>query len=271
MTASANTDIDSWIENATRHPVLAPDVVLALSKKIQSLPEDSPERAAAVNKLVMHNLRLVIHFVKRFMSTSHKKWGSPETVDYLQTGAIGLHRAAQKFDPTLGYSFSTYANCWIRSTVSRYNMKTITPVYVSESMSRQIVFYNRNGFMQSKRNRAVISEEQCQEAIRAATLAYECVSLDIQSDSGNSLVETIPGQESEERFDAFLENAFRTLGEAGATGEEIYTLIGSSVENKTMQQIADELGETIHRVKLFKKKAINKARRHREQVLSGIL
>ena len=128
-----DSTISKWLDNAGRYPLLATDAVLEIAKCIQELPEGDPTRTRLINKLVKHNLRLVTRFVKSFMKTSHQKWGSPETVDYLQVGAMGLMRAAEKYDPRKGYAFSTYANHWIRSAVSRYNMKTLTPVHVSES------------------------------------------------------------------------------------------------------------------------------------------
>jgi RNA polymerase sigma factor (sigma-70 family) len=272
MTTGSQSDIDAWIENATRWPILEPEEVIELGRRIQSLSNDDATRSKAVNKLVLHNLRLVIHLVRRFMATSHKRWGGAETVDYLQVGAIGLQRAAEMYDPARGYNFSTYAMCWIRSTVSRYNMKTLTPVHVSESMSRQIVFYKRNGYMQSKRTGEAINDAACQAAIRATSLAYDYVSLDATGISGAPLVDSIQSPSSTDAGDgSFMENAWRTLSMTGANETEIRVLIDSAVRGKTIQEIADDMGTTIHRVKLFKKKAINKAKAHRSLVLSGIM
>lgn len=272
MKTGSQSDIDSWIKNATRQSTLEPERVIELGRQIQSLPEDHPQRRQAVNELVLHNLRLVVHLVRRFMATSHKKWGGAETVDYLQVGAIGLQKAAEKFDPTRGYSFSTYAMCWIRSTVTRYNMKTLTPVYVSESMSRQIVFYKRNGYMQSKRTGQALDDRTCQAAIRATSLAYDCLSLDAPGEAGLPLADSIQSPGAIGAGDgSFMENAWRTLAQTGATEPEIRVLIDSSVRGKTIQQIADEMGMTIHRVKLLKKKAINKAKANRSLVLAGIM
>lgn len=271
---SCKTDLDQWIASATALPLLPQDKILEIAGRIQSLPEGNPKRARLVNKLVEHNLRLVIHFVKKFMATSHQKWGGPETTDYLQVGAMGLHRAAEKFDPTRGYSFSTYATHWIRSLVGRYNLKTITPVYVSETMSRQLIFYSRNGFVRSKRSGEHWSEGEVQQAIRATSLAYECVSLDVETESRLPLGDTIASgamTPDEIVTSNFLENACRTLGQIGLTNDEIHTIIESEVNDKTIQQIADNMGTTIHRVKRFKKKAIGKAKQHRNAVLAGIL
>lgn len=69
----------------------------------------------ARNKLVEHNLRLVISIAKRYTS----KAGELSLGDLVQEGSFGLIRAAEKFDYTKGFRFSTYATFWIKQAVRR--------------------------------------------------------------------------------------------------------------------------------------------------------
>ncbi|MFJ3207529.1 sigma-70 family RNA polymerase sigma factor [Streptomyces flaveolus] len=76
------------------------------------LPRDDV-RVRARDCLVVHNLRLVHSLVR-----PHLEQGL-DYDDLVQHGALGLMRAARKFDPTMGNKFSTYATWWIRQAITR--------------------------------------------------------------------------------------------------------------------------------------------------------
>lgn len=69
----------------------------------------------ARNRMVSANMRLVVAIAKRYVN----KQVHMGMQDLIQEGAIGLTRAAEKFDPARGYKFSTYAYLWIKQGMTR--------------------------------------------------------------------------------------------------------------------------------------------------------
>ena len=92
------------------------------------------EGIRARERLIMANTRLVVSIAKRYQGH-----GMPFQ-DLIQEGNLGLMRAVDKFDPDLGYKFSTYATWWIRQAVTRAlpdQGRTIRlPVHMSDSVRR---------------------------------------------------------------------------------------------------------------------------------------
>lgn len=126
-----------WLDNAGKYPLLTEEEMISLSRSIHTYGEDSPKGKKAVDKIVRHNLRLVPMVTKRILHPGKDfKFGDPHTIDLLQAGTFGLHRAAQKFDYQRGYKFSTYAFMWIRQTVQRQMYMLSSMMHVPENYFR---------------------------------------------------------------------------------------------------------------------------------------
>lgn len=101
-------------------------------KKKKNLRNKLRESEKAFTLLVKHNLKLVVSISKKHISK-----GLP-LLDLIQEGNIGLLRAVEKFDPSRGFKFSTYAVWWIKQAVTRgiYDKGRIIrlPVHMGESL-----------------------------------------------------------------------------------------------------------------------------------------
>lgn len=91
-----------------------PKLTLAQIRSIAPVLREELGRVRAVREeFVRHNLRLVVWVAKAFRGRGL------DLVDLVQEGSIGLLRAVDRFDPALGYRFSTYATHWIRQGILR--------------------------------------------------------------------------------------------------------------------------------------------------------
>ncbi len=104
--------------------------------EIEELKASIADGKVAQDHLANSNLRLVVSVAKRYVG---RGLNFP---DLIQEGNVGLLRAVEKFDHTLGFKFSTYATWWIRQAISRaiaYQARTIRiPVHMVETINRQM-------------------------------------------------------------------------------------------------------------------------------------
>ena len=107
----SNYDTESgltlFLEKAATHPILSAYEEVKLAR------EWLAGNDSARQKLILHNIRLVISVARSYTGR-----GLP-LEDLIQSGVIGLDRAARKFDPNKGFKFSTYASWWIRQAIQR--------------------------------------------------------------------------------------------------------------------------------------------------------
>src|ERR1700681_1497103 len=122
--ASVDNAIRQYLAEIGRFPLLNSEQELSLAWRVVQGDMEAQRR------LVEANLRLVVSIAKRY--NNH----GISLLDLVQEGNLGLIRAAQKFDPSRGFRFSTYATWWIRQAISRAvaeHTRTIhIPVHVVE-------------------------------------------------------------------------------------------------------------------------------------------
>ena len=127
--AVADDSVKIYLQQIGKIKLLSSEEELDVAKKIK---ENNSE--AAKIKLINANLRLVVSIAKKYIGRGLS------FLDLIQEGNMGLMRAAEKFDYSKGYKFSTYATWWIQQAITRAiadkSRMIRLPVHMIETLSK---------------------------------------------------------------------------------------------------------------------------------------
>ena len=105
---NADDSVKIYLQQIGKIPLLSSEQELDVAKKIYETKSDFYK-----NVLVNANLRLVVSIAKKYIGRGLS------FLDLIQEGNLGLMKAAERFDYTKGYKFSTYATWWIQQSITR--------------------------------------------------------------------------------------------------------------------------------------------------------
>ncbi len=258
--------MQSYLQAIGQIPLLTREEEITLAKKIQK----GNKKARA--SMIQANLRLVVKIAKDYAG-----YGLP-LADLISEGNLGLVRAVEKFDPTKGTKFSTYASWWIKQAVRRAlanQSKTIRlPVHVVDKLSKINRIHSQ---LTEELGREPDADELSEELdissgkismLRQA--AQQTLSLDrpIGEDENASLAEVIGddsaidplGQLSEDNMNDTVRSAMEHLNERELAILKLrFGLDG--VEEETLAEIGKRFNVTRERIRQLQNSALIKLRK----------
>lgn len=233
------------------------------------LVQDGDQQAR--QKLICSNLKLVISQAKKYMACTQ----SMTLPDLIQEGNLGLIKAVEKYDPSLGFRFSTYATWWIRQAITRaiYDSDKIIrcPAHFEEDMRKlrraAVRLHQRQssvtqeelaaaaGFTKEKIAQMMmnsVSTVSLNTPIGNENAALEDFVEDFENPSTEELVLEIFMQREINRQMSCLNSRERTILNMrfGLNGYDTYTL----------EQVGKHIGVTRERIRQIEKKALQKMR-----------
>ncbi len=125
-----------FIATITDHTLLSKEKENELSVIIQNSTSDSSERKKAILELVEGNMRLLVKEAQRYARLCNC-----DVHDLINEGYIGLHTAAERFDPSKGSAFAGFSTYWIRNSIKK--LLSHRQVYIPAYLRVDIGKYKR--------------------------------------------------------------------------------------------------------------------------------
>lgn len=254
-----------YLNEIGRSPLLTAQEEVFFGRLVRQGDEASRKR------MIESNLRLVVKIARRYNNRGLA------LLDLIEEGNLGLIRAVEKFNPELGFRFSTYATWWIRQTIERALMNQTRIVRLPINLVKKLNTYLRIGReLTQQGNQPATAEDIANHLnkpvknitdlmlLNERTSSFDCPA---GSNTDQSLLETL-ALEDEDPFEkiqqqnvcAYVENGITRLTEKQR--EVIVRRFGlRGHEATTLEKIGKEIGLTRERVRQIQIEALTKLKK----------
>jgi len=251
-------EIQQYIKDIRKIPVISHEKQEEIFKKLNSKETTKEEKKILYNELVVGNLRFVISVAKMFQNQGM------DIMDLISEGNIGLIKAAERFDPTSGLKFISYAVWWIRQSIMASLNENARTIRIPSNLVQEA---------QKKKKEESLNEEDKYFISNGETendtsnLPY-CIGLYNEiNEEGDQLIDLIPNKNAESPEDILNspeEIKKKVALMLGVLDDREKTIIeryyGLTGVESNLEDLGEEFGCTKERIRQLRDKAIKKLR-----------
>ena len=260
--------LQMYLKSIGKIKLLKPDEERELGRQIQEGKGLKAELAK--KKLVKANLRLVVSIAKKFIGQGIL------FMDLVQEGALGLIKAAEKFDYSKNFKFSTYATWWIRQTIMRAIANNSKSIRIPVHMIDKIRKYNKTKSKMLIKNGVEPTEQEIADEMKLPldkilqikrAILKEPISLETPVTDDLNVIDYLedthcksPEAQTDDKIvHKNIEELMKILNEKEKEIIKCRFGIGNTA-TKTLEQLGESLGYSKERIRQLENVALKKIR-----------
>lgn len=250
-------EIQQYIKDIRKIPVISHERQEEIFNQLKNPQISKSDKSKLFDELVVGNLRFVISVAKMYQNQGM------DIMDLISEGNIGLIKAAEKFNPTSGLKFISYAVWWVKQSIMASLNENARTIRIPSNLVQEA--------QKQKKKEQVLEEDNYlisdEIPVPSNNLPY-CVGLFSEiNEDGDTLIDVIPNKDAEspEQFinsnDEIKKKVDLMLG---ILDERERTIIikyfGLTGTESNLEDLGEEFGCTKERIRQLKDKAIKKLR-----------